>query len=141
MLTNPPLLLLDTNVWLDYFLPSRDGEGIAARLLNAAQTHNASLAFASHTALDVYQRFSADSKRWLRAGGRLTEEWAIAIKRLAWDCVNEMREIASAVPVDSSDLYLSCKFRDRLDDFEDDLVMAACERSGANYLVERSNDN
>lgn len=135
MPANPPILLVDTNVWLDLYLPSRDREGTALRLLQEAHRAGAALAFASQAALDVYQRVCVDNKRWLRAGDALNEKWAIAIKRHAWDCVNEMRELATAVPVDASDLYLACKFRDLHDDFEDDLVLAACERSHANYLV------
>ena len=135
MLTNPPILLVDTNVWLDLYLPSRDQEGIALRLLREASAAGAALAFASQTVLDVYQQVCVDNKRWLRAGGVLSEKWAVAIRRHAWDCVDEMRELATPVPVDASDLYLACRFRDVHDDLEDDLVLAACERSHANYLV------
>ena len=135
MPSNPPILLVDTNVWLDLYLPSRDREGVALALLREAHAAGAALAFASQAALDVYQQVCVDNKRWLRAGAALTEEWARAIKRHAWDCVNEMRELATPVPVDASDFYLACKFRDLHDDLEDDLVLAACERAHANYLV------
>ena len=135
MPTNPPILLIDTNVWLDYFIPSRDEDGIAARLLDEALARDTPLVFSAQAALDVYQRVRIENKRWVGAGGAVSETWAVAIKRLAWDCVNEMRERATPIPVDSSDLYLACKFRDLHDDLEDDLVLAACERSKANYLV------
>lgn len=83
----------------------------------------------------MYQRISAENKRWIRLQGRLDETAAIAIKRLAWDCVNEMREVAAAISVDSGDLYLAAKLRDVHNDLEDDLIMAACERAKANYLI------
>lgn len=135
MPSNPPILLLDTNVWLDLYLPHRPEREAARELVREACNLSCPLAFAAHTALEVYQRISAENKRWLRAQDRLDEAAAIAVKRLAWDCVNEMREVATAIPVDSSDLYLMARLRDLHNDFVDDLVMAACERAKANYLV------
>lgn len=135
MSSNPPIILLDTNVWLDIYLPHRPGREAALELLRVACNQEAVLAFASQSIIDVYQQVMADNKQWARASGLLTEELAVAIKRLAWDCVHEMRQIATAIPVDAGDLYLADKFRDIHDDLEDDLVMAACQRSKANYLV------
>ena len=135
MTHNPPILLVDTNVWLDLYLPHRPERAIASDLMREACNRQLSLAFAAHSALDVCQRVAIDNKRWLREQGRLNESAAIAVKRLAWECVNEMRELATAVPMDSSDLYFMGKLRDLHNDFEDDLVMAACERAHANYLV------
>ena len=135
MQTNPPILMFDTNVWLDIYLPHRDGRDTALRLLQEAESKDVALAFPSHSALDVYQRVRSDHKRWAREEGLFSAEMATAIKRLAWDDVNEMRELANAVPTDSVDLYLACKFRDTHDDLEDDLVLAACQRAHVNYLV------
>lgn len=135
MPSSHPILLFDTNIWLDMYLPHRPGKDAALALLGESRKREASIAFASHAALDVYQRILVDNKRWFRASGCLSEEAATAIKRLAWDCVNEMQQIATAIPVDSSDLYVCSRFRDMHDDLEDDLVMAACIRSKANYLV------
>ena len=127
-----PVILIDTNVWLDMYIPQRQGAQVAARLVEVAQEQGASLLFASHACLDVFQRVSFEQKSWVRRShGELTEAWARTIKGYAWDCVNDMQEIAAGVPTDSSDLYLACRQRDR----HDDLVIAACRRAGANYLV------
>lgn len=135
MTSTPPIVLVDTNVWLDLYLPHRPGRSAALDLLREACNRDVSIAFASQSALDVYQQVQADNKRWARESGRLTAAAAVAIKRFAWDCVHEMREVGTPIPVDASDLYLADKFRDVLDDLEDDLVMAACRRAKANYLV------
>jgi predicted nucleic acid-binding protein len=135
MAANPPILLLDTNIWLDVYLPHRTGREDALALLGEARKRGASLAFASQAALDVYWRVIVDNKRWIRQSEPLTEDAARAIKRLAWDCVNEMQEIATAVPFDAGDFYQCAKFRDLHDDLEDDVIMSACVRSKANYLV------
>ena len=128
-------LMLDTNVWLEKYLPWRAGHREVLALLHEARFQEIALAFPSQSALDVYQRVLIENKRWARDNDRLDENMARAIKRLAWDCVNDMRELATPVPVDGSDLYLACKFRDSHDDLEDDLVLAACQRARASHLV------
>ncbi len=130
-----PCILLDTNVWLDMYIPNRKGGPNANRLVELAQEQCAKLVFASHACLDVFQKVSFEQKSWVRRSTQLTQEWATAIKRYAWDCVADMQEVATAIPVDSNDLYLACKYRERHDDLEDDLVLAACQRAKANYLV------
>ena len=135
MKTNPPIILIDTNVWLDIYLPRRQGYKNAIKFFKEALSRDASLAYASHTALDVYQKVRSDNKEWLRTYRTLTQDDAIGIKRMAWDCVNEMQEAATAIPVDFNDINMACHFRDEHDDFEDTLVMAACQRAHANYLV------
>ena len=137
MFESPPIIMVDTNVWLDIYLPHRPGRQSALELLRLACNYDAAIVFPAQSVLDVYWQVMADNKRWARESNRLTEELAVAAKRLAWECVHEMREIGTAIPVDSSDLYLADKFRDTHDDLEDDLVMAACQRSKANYLVTR----
>ena len=137
MKSNPPILLIDTNVWLDIFLPHRSGYKAALTFFEEALARDASLAYPAHAALDVYQKVRSDNKAWIRRSHELTQAEAIGIKRLAWDRVNEMQEAATAVPTDFSDIYLACHFRDEHDDFEDTLVMAACQRAKANYLVTR----
>ncbi|MBR3326870.1 MAG: PIN domain-containing protein [Atopobiaceae bacterium] len=135
MPNNALCLLLDTNIWLEKYLPWRTDHDTVLALLREARLQEVSIAFPAQSALDVYQRVRIENKRWARDNGRLSESMAQAIKRLAWDCVNDMREIATAIPVDSSDLYLACKHRDIHDDLEDDLVLAACQRAHASYLV------
>lgn len=135
MAINPPILLLDTNVWLDLFLPGRPGREMALALLEEAEARSVSLAYPSHALLDVYQKVRADNKRWIRATRTLTETDALAIKRMAWDYADMMRRTATAIPVDANDVALACSFRDSHDDLEDDLVLAACQRAHANYLV------
>ena len=102
-------LLLDTNVWLEKYLPWRAGHGTVLALLREADLQEIPIAFPAQSALDVYQRVRIENKRWARDSGRLDDHMAQAIKRLAWDCVNDMRDLATAVPADSSDLYLACK--------------------------------
>lgn len=128
-------LLFDTNIWLEKYLPWRSQHDVVLGLLQEARLQGVAIVFPTQSALDVYQRVRIENKRWAQERGRLDEHMAQAIKRLAWDCVNDMREVATPVPADSSDLYLACKYRDTHDDLEDDFVIAACQRACARYLV------
>ena len=135
MATNPPCVLLDTHIWFERYLPGREQQEAVNTLIDEALVHDCALAFAAQSALDVYQRVQREHKLWARKQGSLTEATAKAIKRLAWDCVNDMQTLSTPIPVDMSDFYLACKHRDIHDDLEDDLVIAACEKAHANYLV------
>lgn len=135
MPTNPPILLLDTNVWLDLFLPHRPNRDTVLDLIDEARARDISLAYPSQALLDVYQKVRSDNKRWIRQTRELTELDALAIKRMAWDYIDMMREFATAIPVDTHDVALACHYRDSHDDLEDDLVLAACQRARATYLV------
>ena len=135
MQTNPPCILLDTNIWLERYLPRRVQQDVVNQLIKEAAARDCAIAFPAQSALDVYQRVRREHKLWAHKQGILTEAAAKAIKRLAWDCVNDMQTLGTPIPVDTSDLYLACKYRDVHDDFEDDLVIAACQRAHANYLV------
>ncbi|MBR3318090.1 MAG: hypothetical protein IKG21_09780 [Atopobiaceae bacterium] len=122
-------------MWLDLFLPCRPQRATVDALTKEARRQDASLCYPSHALLDVYQRVRSDNKAWIRKSRPLTESDAIAIKHFAWEAVASMREQANAVPAVDADIWLACRFRDEHDDLEDDLVLAACQRAKANYLV------
>ncbi len=178
---NPPIILMDTDLWLDLFLPNRPQREDVAELISLAQAQGIPLAFASQAALAVYQHVQDACARWwldgptvhgaaapgaaapdaARAcaapqpgqphigmsdpiGPKPSESPALppaitqAIRAHAWDCVGMMQSYATAIPTDSSDLYLAYKLRGAHDDLGDDLVLAACRRARANYLVTRN---
>lgn len=83
----------------------------------------------------MYARAGICAKRYFRENGGLTEAQAKAAKNYAWDCVADMHEKATAVPIDSSDFYLAGKYRAIHDDYEDNLILATCSRARASYLV------
>lgn len=135
MSAQSPLLFIDTCVWLDLFLLDRPRRREAQALLRYALDHNVPLAYASHSALDVYAKAGICAKRFFRESGQLSEDQAHAARTFAWDCATHMREIATPVPADVSDFYFAEKFRPLHGDFEDDLILAGCSRAHANYLV------
>lgn len=129
-------MLLDTNVWLDYYLPWRSGHVVAQRLIVSAFEQNQTLAYAVPSIKDVFYMSAAEHKRAERAAtGILSEPAARTATVTAWGCVNNMQEIATAIPLDHTDVWMASKQRVLHGDFEDDLVIAAAMRGRADYLV------
>lgn len=129
------MLFVDTCVWLDLYLLDRPGRRAAQALIRYALDHDIPLAYASHSALDVYAKAGICVKRFFRENGALTEEQAKAAKTFAWDCATQMREVATPVPADVSDFYYAERFRPLHSDLGDDLILAGCSRAKASYLV------
>ena len=94
------------------------------------------LLYAASSVKDVYYLLEEREKRRVRASGaEVTATIAAAVNEYAWGCVLSMGEMATVVPVDQSDLWIATKFRTVHEDLEDDLVLAAMERSQADFLV------
>lgn len=53
----------------------------------------------------------------------------------ALSCMTNVADIGTAVAQDMSDVWLAVKLNSIHGDIEDNLIMAAVERSGADYLV------
>lgn len=131
-------MLLDTNVWLDAFLPSRTGHDVATSLISLAQATGVSILYPVHVVPDVFYLVFIQVKREIRNMLEVADELvARAARTTAWECVNAMREIATAVGADNSDVWLACKSEYAHDDVEDNLVLAAAQRSKADCLVTR----
>ena len=74
-----PSMLLDTNVWLDYYLPWRRGNAKARQLIQCAVEHNQTLAYAVPSIKDVFYMTAAEHKNVERATtGTLSESAAKA---------------------------------------------------------------
>ncbi|MBQ9005147.1 MAG: hypothetical protein IJ092_02115, partial [Atopobiaceae bacterium] len=101
-------ILLDTNVWLDAFLPGRAARVIAQELITLALKCHVDLLYPVHIISDVFYLAFIDIKRLLRGQGS-DELVAQAARSTAWEYVNSMREIATAVGADNSDVWLASK--------------------------------
>ena len=127
-------ILLDTNVWLDAFLPERAARSIAQELIALALKSRVDLLYPVHIIPDVFYLAFIDVKRLLRGQGS-DELVAQAARTTAWEYVNSMREIATAVAADNSDVWLASKWESLHGDIEDNLVLAAAKRAEADYVV------
>lgn len=129
-------LLVDTNVWLANYLPTRAGHANARTFLQAAWQQSTTLLYPAPILKDVFYLLGLEYKRQIRSEkGVLSEEDTAVVQELCWGCVHNMRELATAVGIDEADLWLACKYRTLNHDLEDNVVIAATMRSKANYLV------
>ena len=129
-------ILVDTNIWLDFYLPVRLRHAQAYSLLRLAVSNDVQLLYAAPTIRDVHYLLSASLKKAHREEhGTLDESTSAAINEAAWKCAENMAEIAIAVAADQSDIWLAMKYRLLHNDFDDDLVIAASLRSNASLLV------
>lgn len=134
--SSPLRLVVDSNVWVDNYLPVRPGWQESRDFLDEACTVGAQLLYPVHVIKDVFYIISMTLKRQEReANDSLSEQAARAVAEAAWGCVENMRENATAVGADESDVWLAFKYRALHSDLEDDLVLAAAERAQADMLV------
>ena len=132
MVSQRPSLLIDTNVWLDYFLPDRAGGKEAIDLIVFAFEYEFPLLYPAAIVKDVFYVAVSTFKRIARAEkGSLTQSDAVTATETAWGCVNSMRKQATAVGADESDLWTACNLRSVHNDLEDNLVVAAAQRADA----------
>lgn len=128
--------LLDSNIWMDNYDGARPLCGDSRDLIDYCLKEDIGMLYASISIKDVYYSM----KRVLRdarsaAGLPLDEAYSKSSHIAAMACIENMSDIATATPLDMSDVWLAKKLISSHPDFEDNLIMAAVERSGADYLV------
>lgn len=136
MIEGKATILVDSNVWIDAFVPMAKGHEEARRFLLAAQLANQALLYPAHCMADVFYKVRAHFKHWMKGTTLwIGQESAAACRDLAWDCVKDMDTVATAVGLDGSDVWMALKLQGLNADLEDNLVLAAAERAHADYLV------
>lgn len=130
-------VLVDTNIWIDYYLGYRAGHETARKLLIKANEADIQLLHAVSSTKDVFFLVGMDFKRATRQehDGSLTDSEALAAQEVAWACVENMQNISTAVGCDQSDVWLAQKQRRLHGDYEDNLIIAAALRAKASLLV------
>ena len=136
MSANRHSIVFDTNVLLDYFLPWREQAAGAKELVGLALQKDVAILYPVHAIKDVFYLISGSMKQKCREDtGGLTESQALAAQAAAWGCVESIRQNATAIGADESDVWLACKYRGLSGDLEDNMVMAAAQRAQADFLV------
>lgn len=133
----PRFILVDTNVWLDYYLGFRSGHRESIELLDLANDLDIVVLCPVTTTKDLFYLIAADFKREYRRqhDGVLDSGAAAAAGETAWACLRNLEEIATAVGCDQSDVSLARVQRSLHEDYEDNLVIAAAQRANADLLV------
>ena len=136
MSKSPLKIMLDANVIIDSYCAWHPHSDAAKRLIGSCGETSFELYFPVHVAKDVLFVLEREFKREAtRPKGSLTQSEATACKKAALACMHNMMEFATAVGADGSDVWLADKYLPIHHDFEDNLVLAACKRVKADYLV------
>lgn len=129
-------LLIDTNVWLDYFLGRTNAtEPITELFSRAAEAEDVALFSSSLSAKDVYYILGRTLKDDARRGGALTPEAIAGADETAWACVRLIRQKSIIASVGADEVFDSFMFKQHHNDFEDDLVLGVANRIDADYVV------
>lgn len=129
-------LLIDTNVWLDYFLARTNATGPIVELLSrAAEAEDVVLFSSSLSIKDVYYILGKTMKDDARRGGALTPEAIAGADDTAWACVRLIRQKSIIAPVGADEVFDSFVFKYHHNDFEDDLMLGVANRIDADYVV------
>lgn len=135
MIRQSPIAIVDTNVWLDNYLADRPHAKESRAFIIQARESGVQLTYPVHCLNDIYLLIQSHLKRATRKQGEMSDSDAIAIRDIAWACIENMREFATAVGADESDAWKACKYRRLTNDLEDNFVLAAAERIPADFLV------
>ncbi len=130
-------LLIDTNVWMDYFSGRSDRTANVVHLIEIADASELIALFASSLSVkDVsYLVSAAIKKECRRKNGSLSDSAIAAADETAWACVRQMRELALIAPVGADEVLDSFVFRHHHNDFEDDLMLGVANRIDVDYVV------
>lgn len=130
-------ILLDTNVWLDFYFGDRPRNPSAHRLFRLAGERGITLLYAITSSKDVYYLSTVELKAIARKehGGALSEEEAVGIEATAAGIVASMEEQGIGIGLDMSDVWMASKQRHIHRDYEDNLIVAAAMRARADVLV------
>ena len=131
-----PLIMVDTNVWVDLYVPNRPNREASLAFFEQAVRSEVEIVFTLEIARAVFRVVAYEAKRWVRQGtGELSEAYAHAIANHAWDFVQDMQEYGTPVGSSTPDLWMATKLRDVHPEIEDNLIVAACMRLDTDYLV------
>lgn len=131
-MSRPDSLLIDTNVWIDFFLGSEPFCWEAYRLFEVADDRRVTLLYAPTTIKDVF--YTIPRRMRLAAQGDGGDK-GVSYLPAAWACVRKMTEIAVAAPQSLAECDMAWMLRTTHGDFEDNLLMATAETCNADYVV------
>lgn len=130
-------LLIDTNVWLDYFFGrTRRYRAVTELMSKACGREDVLLCAASLSLKDVAYLVESSLNSQVRGEGRdVTPEIAAAAKETAWGCVRSVMERAYIVPIGYNEALQAFTLKRTHNDFEDDLIIGAAQLIDADYVV------
>ena len=133
----PLKLLVDTNVWMDYFLVRQEPHREAVELVRLAFGSEDVVLYAASLSLkDLAYLLENMFRRDVReSAGDVSPQGAPAARGTAWGGVRAVVDKALVVPVGHAEVLQAFTLRSAHDDFEDDLLLGTAYRADVDYVV------
>ena len=130
----PIKILVDTNIWLDYFLARGvHHHAVSAFVAKAYEREDIALYVPSLSLKDLAHQLASLMKLDARRAGKdITPDIAAAAREVSWGCVRSVLEKALVAPVSRMEVLGAFTYK-RI--HEDDLVLAALDAVDANFLM------
>ena len=128
-------ILLDTNVFVDYYLGREPGCSACTSIIDLAYDKHVLYA-AALTLKDTYYLVGATLKRLQRVEqGALSQSDAQACNQIAWSCVRHAMDVVTVVNTGRKECLDAFVLRSVHDDFEDNLIAASARSAQADFIV------
>lgn len=133
----PLKILVDTNIWLDYFLArSNQHRTVSEFLTRTVEREDVVLYVASLSLKDIAYQLASQMKLDARRAGREVDAHiAAAAREVSWGCVRNVLKKAIVAPVGNTEVLNAFVFKRFHDDLEDDLVLGALDAIDGDYLM------
>ena len=125
-------ILLDTNILLDYCLPNRAEHETSFQLIDTCIQNDVQLYCAVSSLKDAYYVIERSIRNAL---SKEKKPNAGISSEIAWGMLERILDIIQVVGADVADVWIAFKCRTLHEDFEDNMIIAACKRVDANYLI------
>lgn len=127
-------LLLDTNVLLDYCFVTRIPHEEVFEFFNVACA-NANDLYASTTSAN---NFFYIANTEIKMTDQVKKP--ALINEMTWSFYDNVSSLVTFIGCDESDIFIAEKMRSKHNDLEDNLIIASCVRSKADYLITNDKD-
>lgn len=128
-------ILIDTNVWLDYFL-GRSGSENAAKVLEIALDNDFAITTTPSIIKDVFFLISSSLKRKMKTESvSIDERNARAINEISWECIRVIQEYSIFLNQGFKEHLGSMMLKDSHNDYEDDLLISTANASKIDFIV------
>lgn len=135
-LDRPPLFLIDTNVWMNYFLREDPTFEECKQLFQRAVEEDQPLLVSPTTLKDLFYLIP----RCFRRLDAIDQKSSTSYTPAAWACVEFILEIATPSPLSIAECTMARMLRNQFGDFEDNLILATAESARADYIVTYDED-
>lgn len=135
--TKPLKILVDTNIWIDYYTGRDMPSGAASKVIKELICSEHHVFAASLSVKDVFFLLKAYLKLAYRQEKKepISEAQALAIGEVAWKSIEHMSRVVEVVSVGVEEHDRALELREVHSDYEDDLILACAEACEANYLL------